>query len=365
VATRVTILTGIFPPDIGGPATSVPELVEWLANNGWDPTVVTLADATESGGGDQVPVIRVPRGFPWPRRALAINRAVQSSRPQVVLANGLHLESAFQAKIPLVQKIVGDWAWERARNRGWTEVGIDAFQQAPVGARTRALRLLRGAVTRRARGVIVPSQHLAKLVRGWGVDASRITVVPNAAPELEPGSRRDAQRGVFLGRLVSWKHVDHAISVLPRLPEVQLDVIGTGPALEQLQRLALSLEVEGRVAFHGALPRERALALMSSAGFLALPSSYEGMPHVVLEAFALGVPVIASDAPGTAEIVEDGMSGLLYRFGELDELEISLRKVSNPGLAERLSRGGRAAASRFSLDASAAGMSRALEKALP
>jgi glycosyltransferase involved in cell wall biosynthesis len=363
VATRVTILTGIFPPDIGGPATSVPELIRWLANNGWDPTVVTLADSTEAGG-DAVPVARVFRGLPWPRRALAINRALRSSRPQVVLANGLHLESALLSGTPVVQKIVGDWAWERARNGGWTDVGIDDFQQAPVGSRTRALRLLRSAVTRRARRVVVPSQHLARLVRSWGVDASRISVVPNAAPDLEPGSSRDAQRGVFVGRLVSWKHVDHAISVLPRLPEVRLDVLGTGPALESLRRLAHSLEVDDRVAFHGALPRERALALMGSAGFLVLPSSYEGMPHVVLEAFALGVPVVASDAPGTVEIVEDGMSGLLYRFGELDELEGLLRKVSSPQLTERLSRGGRAAAARFTLDASAASMSRALDKAL-
>jgi glycosyltransferase involved in cell wall biosynthesis len=363
VATRVTILTGIFPPDIGGPATSVPELVEWLAENGWDPAVVTLGETAEATR-DTSLVVRVPRSLSSARRAGAIRSAVRASRPQVVLANGLHLESTLLSGAPVVQKIVGDWAWERAVNRSWTSVSVDDFQHARVPPRARAVRLLRGAVARRARRVIVPSRHLAGLVRSWGVDPERISIAPNAAPKLEPAARRDAQRGVFVGRLVAWKHVDHPIGILPRLPGVTLDVVGDGPVLERLRRLAGSIGVADRVRFHGALPRNEALGLMASAGFLVLPSSYEGMPHVVLEAFALGVPVVVSDAPGTEEIVEDGVSGLVYPCGRLEQLEDTLRMVTKSEVADRLSQGGRAAAARLSLETSAAATSTALHAAL-
>jgi glycosyltransferase involved in cell wall biosynthesis len=363
MATRVTVLTGIFPPDIGGPATSVPELVRGLAEEDWDPTVVTLAD-TIGPHADTIPVVRVPRGMPWPRRALAIGGAVRRSRPEIVFANGLHLESAFLRDVPVVQKIVGDWAWERARNRRWTDLGIDDFQHAQVGPRVHALRALRGAVTRRARSVIVPSRHLAGLIRSWGIGAGRIRVVPNGAPVLEPAPERDLRRGVFVGRLVSWKNVDHAIRALARLPHLTLDVVGQGPELDPLRAVARSLGVDKRVVFHGALPRQQALATLSRAGFLVLPSSYEGMPHVVLEAFALGVPVVASDAPGIRELIEDRVSGLVYRAGDLQELEDALRQVTNPQLASGLVCGGRAASARFTPHATAAATSRALRDAL-
>jgi glycosyltransferase involved in cell wall biosynthesis len=359
---RVAILTGIFPPDIGGPATSVPELASWLAGNGWDPTIVTLADSVTNRPGDHV--VRVPRTLSWPRRARAVQRAVRESRPAVVFANGLHLESAFIMGIPVIQKIVGDWAWERARNREWTTVGVDDFQPAVLPPRARALRALRTAVTRRASGVVVPSRHLAGLVRSWGIANDRITVVPNAAPELAPSLERDPRRVVFVGRLVAWKHVDHVIRVLPRLPDVAFDVVGAGPRLEALRQLAASLDLEQRVIFHGALPREEALAAMRSAGVLVLPSSYEGMPHVILEAFALGVPVVASNAPGIQAVVEDNVSGLLYSGGNLVALEHALRQAAIPEVAVRLVTGGQEYARRSTLDASARATREALEKAL-
>jgi glycosyltransferase involved in cell wall biosynthesis len=363
VRRSVTILTGIFPPDTGGPATSVPELASWLARNGWDPTIVTLADSLP----EQQPedgVERVPRTLSWPRRTRAVVRAVRKSRPAVVFANGLHLESTFLTGVPVVQKIVGDWAWERARNRGWTAVDVDDFQRAAVPLRAWAVRVLRAAVTRRADSVVVPSRHLAFLVRNWGVADERITVVPNAAPELEPSLERDPRRVVFVGRLVPWKHVDHVIRVLSRLPDVTFEVVGVGPRLEALRELVAALGLEQRVVFHGALPREEALAVMRNAGALILPSSYEGMPHVVLEAFALGVPVVGSDAPGISALVEDDVSGVLYPVGELSALEQAVRRALTPEVAARLASGGHEYALRATLDASARATSAALEKAL-
>jgi glycosyltransferase involved in cell wall biosynthesis len=361
---RVTVLTGIFPPEIGGPATSVPDLIRQLVRQGREPAVVTLADLAETTDGDPCPIIRIPRSLPRLRRVREVVRAVHVTKPDVVLANGLHVESAFVVGVPIVQKIVGDWAWERARNKGWTSAGVEAFQEAALPLKARAVRLLRTAVTRRAALVIAPSKHVSRLVQAWGVDEERVRIVPNAAPPVSRLEGRRTRRGLFVGRLVRWKHVDDVIHVLQRVDALELEIIGSGPELESLQRLSRTLGVDARVVFHGPMPRERVLKKMLEAGFLVLPSSYEGMPHVVLEAFAAGLPVVASDAPGTLELVKPGVSALVYPCGQLEALENAVQRVLDPEVSRCLAEGGSAVAKGLTAEASATATSVVLEEAL-
>jgi glycosyltransferase involved in cell wall biosynthesis len=360
---RITVLTGIFPPDIGGPATSVPELVRELSRSGASPTVVTLADSAHPANGDPCPVVRIPRGASRVRRMWEVRAAVAGAKPNVVLANGLHLEAALMLNGPVVQKIVGDWAWERAQNKGWSSLDINAFQHARLPPRAHAIRALRTLVTRRASLVIAPSRYVGDLVNGWGIPKDRIRIVPNAAPAAKPRHGPRKPRALFAGRLVRWKRVDDVLRVLPDFPDLGFDIVGTGPNEPELQELVHSLGLEKRVAFHGALPREVLLPKMAEAACLILPSSYEGMPHVVLEAFAMGLPVVAAAAGGTPEIIESGVSGLLYPYGDKPALIKALRAVRDPGVAERLSHGGAAVAKRLTIEGTVASTQRALVEA--
>jgi glycosyltransferase involved in cell wall biosynthesis len=361
---RVTILTGIFPPDIGGPATSVPNLAEELAQKGRAITIVTLADDPRAVDVDSIPVVRIPRSMARLRRAREVVRAVYHTKPDVVLATGLHVESALLAGVPVIQKIVGDWAWERSQNNGWSLLDIDAYQRADVRPKARAVRFMRSVVTRRATFVIVPSRYLGRLVRAWGVPEARIRIVPNAAPPPTPSKAPRLPSVLFAGRLVRWKHADHVIRVLPALPGLRLDIFGTGPQQSELQRLSRRLGLDDRVVFHGAVPRSAVLEKMHESTCLVLPSSYEGMPHVVLEAFAASLPVVASDAGGIPELVEHDVSGLIYRWGDLEGLEQVLRRVSVPAVAGRIIRGGRAVAERLTAEANAAATDAVLAEAL-
>src|SRR5688500_2848310 len=103
---RVSILTGIFPPDIGGPATSVPALAAAMQERGDAVTVITLADDPVERGDDPCQVVRIDRSTPLPLRIPAVVKAARLSRADVVFANGLHLESALLPGPPVVQKIV-------------------------------------------------------------------------------------------------------------------------------------------------------------------------------------------------------------------------------------------------------------------
>jgi glycosyltransferase involved in cell wall biosynthesis len=127
-------------------------------------------------------------------------------------------------------------------------------------------------------------------------------------------------------RLTGWKGVDGLIRTLPELgPDVGLVVVGDGPLYGELTALASHLGVSDRVRFLGTVPRERVASLLRACDLFVLNSSYEGLPHVILEAASAGLPVIATDAGGTREVVHDLANAQLVPVGDLAMLVTAIR----------------------------------------
>jgi len=317
----VLIVTGIFPPDIGGPASYVPEISGELLKRGHKVTVVTLSDTLDHDDRSySFRVHRIRRSFFKPLRflltAMGIFREGQDA--QVLYVNGLYLESVvanFFLHKPLVQKIVGDWAWEKATNKGWVKDTFDQFQKRRYGWRVELLKSLRSFCTRKADTVIVPSHYLSNAVTYWGVSASKVVVIYNAvelssaAPSAIPLSTR--LKIVTVGRLVPWKQINHIIEAILEWEDAGLVIVGDGPERPRLENLAREYRVTDRVYFAGQRSKEEMSALMSACDVFVLNSSYEGFPHVVLEAMSAGLPVVATAVGGTSELVHDGENGLL------------------------------------------------------
>jgi len=369
---RILIVTGIFPPDIGGPATYVPQIAEGLAQRGHAVTVVTLSDRLDhEDGGYPFRVIRLPRRAfrPWRMGRTVLVLLRLGRRADVLFVNGLALESAlanFVLRKPLVMKVVGDLAWERATGRGWTADDFEAFQRRRYGLRIELLKALRSWWTRRADRVIVPSRYLARWVVGWGVPAEKIVVIYNAVEPVDgveplPVPLRTPVKAVTVGRLVPWKQVNGLLEALTEVPELGLMVVGDGPERPRLERRARELGVQDRVYFAGRRPKKEALGLMAACDLFVLNSAYEGLPHVVLEAMALGLPVVATAAGGTPEVVRDGETGVLVP-GRYATLGASLSALArDPALRRRL---GRAARQWVGERLSAANMIRLTEETL-
>ena len=167
--------------------------------------------------------------------------------------------------------------------------------------------------------VLAPSAATAEeLARDYGVD--QVRVVPNATGGVvvEAGGEPAAEvRGhvLFVGRLRLRKGVEVLLAALARLlekePEARLLVAGDGEHRRALERTAARLGVEEAVTFLGRCDAARVRALLAGAGALAVPSIYEGMPLVLLEAMEAGVPVVASRVSGIPEVVLDGETGWL------------------------------------------------------
>jgi glycosyltransferase involved in cell wall biosynthesis len=221
---------------------------------------------------------------------------------------------------PLVMKIVGDEAWERSVRRGWTKDNFEDFQQRCQSWQAELLKRHRSWVVRQANKVIVPSEYLANWVAKWGVLTEKIAVIYNAVeiPDgVEPLSipLKTPVKAVTVGRLVPWKQVDGLIEALNEISELGLVVVGDGPERPRLERIAQELGVSGRVYFAGQRSKKETLSLMAACDLFVLNSTYEGLPHTVLEAMALGLPVIATAVGGTPEVVRDGETGLLVCSG--------------------------------------------------
>ncbi len=158
-----------------------------------------------------------------------------------------------------------------------------------------------------------------KFIEG-GLPAEKIVVKPNfVAPDPGEGQHAGGY-ALFVGRLSPEKGVVTLLRAWKRLKGVPLKVVGDGPLREEVQGLGRR-EGLTEVEVLGQKPREEVLGLMHEAKVLVFPSRcYEGFPMTIAEAFACGLPVIASRLGAMAEIVEDQRTGLLFRPGDPENL---------------------------------------------
>src|SRR6476661_3597774 len=230
---------------------------------------------------------------------------------------------------PYVLKLTADPAFERARRRGIVGGNVDEFQRASGGAAVRVLRLARDVELKRAAHVFTPSAYLRELAIAWSVDPKRVSVLPNPAPlPSERASREELRRAfgmteptlAFAGRITAQKSLRVALEALA------LVLAGEGDERPALDRAVVELGLENRVTFIGAQTRDRVLDLFAAADAAILSSSWENFPHTVVEALAVGTPVLATAAGGVAEVVQDGENGLLVPVGDARALGDAIRR---------------------------------------
>jgi len=345
----VLIVSGIWPPDVGGPASHAPDVAQFLRGRGHEVEVVTTADAPPAAR--PYPVRAVPRrhrvGVRHYRGAALVHHRARNA--DVVYTTGMFGRSAVGsalARKPYVVKLTADPAFERSRRRGFVEGDVDDFQVHAGGAVITLLRFARDVELRHAAHVFTPSAYLRELALGWGVAPERVSVLPNPSPVVgELGQRDELRREfglngatlAFAGRLTAQKSLERALEAVARAEGVKLVIAGEGPEREPLQARAGELGIGDRVTFLGAQPRERIVELFHAADATILSSSWENFPHTVVEALAVGTPVLAMQAGGVAEVVHDGVNGLLVAAGDTAALGNAVRRYfADDELRERL-----------------------------
>jgi phosphatidylinositol alpha-1,6-mannosyltransferase len=241
---------------------------------------------------------------------------------------------------PLAQLL----AWWRRATLATVLVGIECW---------RPLRRLERVAFERADRLLAISQHTIKRFReaNPGLASRNVTVCHLAAPDLEEptgGEARAATGGfaLIVGRMASaerYKGHDLLIDIWPRIlaeiPDARLVVAGAGDDLPRLEARAASLGAA--IRFEGRVTETGLDALYRDCAFFVMPSSEEGFGLVFLEAMRAGRACVG--APGSAELIEDGISGYLVDPADPESVSKSLlRLFQDPVLAQRMGEAGRA-----------------------
>lgn len=158
-----------------------------------------------------------------------------------------------------------------------------------------------------------------KFIEG-GLPADKIVVKPNfITPDPGIGLHK-GNYALFVGRLSEEKGIQTLLSAWQRLKGIHLKIVGDGPLLDKA-RAFVQQQGLSKVEFLGRKSRNEVFALMKKARGLIFPSEwYEGFPMTLAEAFATGLPLVASRLGAMAEIVEDGRTGLLFEPGNPEDL---------------------------------------------
>lgn len=338
---NIVLATPLVLPEIGGPAIYTKELTKRISKE-HNVTVVAYASTSEPIEG--VRLVTVSKRRPLPIRLLKyflvlyreakgkdviyVQNAVAAGLPAVLVGKLRH--------IPVVLKFVGDEAWERATARKETKKLLEDFLLAPEGGLyIRALMVLQGFVLRNVDIVTTPSAYLRDaIVRAYHLEEHKAVVNYNAAEETEAPpftASINSHQVATTARLVPWKGIDgivRAIKLLiPRIPDIQFVVAGDGPELENYKALTRELGVEDHVTFLGRVSRSETWHLRKSSAVYVLNSTYEGLPHTALTSFAAGIPMVATNIPGTNEAVYHEESGLLVSPGNTEELADAIERL--------------------------------------
>jgi glycosyltransferase involved in cell wall biosynthesis len=211
--------------------------------------------------------------------------------------------------------------------------GLDAFSTEQVGGRAGEwCRRISQRVYRSSRRAICISERVREQVlEGTGASCRTSVVYNGVDPEIfSPGSEPSSGAPAILsvGNLIPIKGhevlVRAVAALIAEFPELTLDIIGRGPEQSRLQTLAQQLGIGHSVRFLGLQSRQQVAAAMRRCTVFALPSRYEGLGCVYLEAMSVGKPVIGCRGQGIAEIIHHGSNGFLVGPDNEKELTLAL-----------------------------------------
>ncbi|MFA5813646.1 MAG: glycosyltransferase family 4 protein [Patescibacteria group bacterium] len=344
---KILITTGIFPPDIGGPARMVERLSSDLAARGHDITVLTFGKEDKQGLVRTYKVVKAEG-----KTAFLFSLLKLARKTDLIYTFDLYTAgflSWFAAKLLFKKKLAvrfaGDSAWESAVNKGYTADDIVIFQSKKYGLKIWWKKKMRTLILQGADKVVAVSNFMKDVAVKIGVDVKKISVIYNSVDFVdfnESDGRIKRERLGFTdedkivataGRLVPWKGVDGLIGAAARLKNenklsnLKLLIIGDGHDRGRLEELVKARGMENEVKFVGRAPLEKVFQYYNLADVFVLNSQYEGLSHILLEALSLGKPIVASNCGGNPEVIENEQNGLLIEYNNVDQLAAAIKRM--------------------------------------
>ena len=306
---KIFVLTGLYPPEIGGPATHTRMLEEGLPKHGFEVEVLPFSEVRH--------LPKVIRHIVYFFKCVVRGKSAHIFFAQDPVSVGLPALCA--AKIlgkRFVIRVPGDYVWEQATQRFGVKDNIDTFQQRKYGFAVEFLRSIQVLVVQHADVVITPSNYFRALVVCWGVQGAKVHTIYNGltlgVQKQPPAHVPSNNLIVSAGRLVPWKGFDVLIEMLGDMAkDWTLVIIGEGPEKERLEHVARIAGVSDRVIFTGRIAREEVFGWYDSATVFVLNTSFESFSFQVVEAMIAGIPIVTTSIGSLPELISHEEEGLL------------------------------------------------------
>ncbi len=350
---HILIATGIFPPDIGGPATYLSQFVESLIDKNYDVSVVTYADIFSGEDyNDDIPVYRVLRRSRFFGKFFRYFRFVFKEAKKTdliylhdITSSGLAvLLTHLLRRTPYVVRIGGDATWEQAYQRGQTKLDYRSFQIARHPFKVSLKKFIAKQICLHSSCVIVPSEFLRSNIILWGVSEDKIQVVHNAIDVqslkntkeknsnitgfIEKQKKEGTKIIVTSGRLVNWKRTDMIIRSMTKTDKTMLFVVGDGPETESLSSLVSQENLQERVHFVDTLPRNQLFNLFRQSDAFVLMSIGDTFSFVALEAYLAGTRLVLAREGALPEIFGSFEDKGITFVSDVNELQNVLTRIN-------------------------------------
>ena len=342
-------------PQAGGAETHLHEIFSRLVKRGHHVTLVVChyPGAKRSEILDGMQVVRIGSRNTFNYAALAWWRRQRQRGQYDVVVDDIN---KIPLMLPLVSSIPVVGIIHHLFGRSiFTEAGLLAGAYVWIAER------LIPTVYRKTPMMVVSDSTRCECIES-GLPEHNIRVITNgidtATFPMAVSGKQSAPTLAYFGRLKRYKSVDQLIRALAlvrrTIPTARLDVIGRGDDEARLRDLVQELELSDAVTFQGYVDDQQKMTLLSAAHVVVNTSQKEGWGITNIEANACGTPVISADSPGLRDSVSDGLSGLLYPYGNIEVLaEVIVRVLQDSELRSRLSHGAVEWARSFSWDVSA------------
>ena len=335
----ILITVGIFPPDIGGPASFVPKIAKYLINKGHNVKIICLSDKEHLTYKDDINVIRINRNSPiifrWLKTIVKIYS--NSKKSDLIFVNGLGTETTIAnlfIRKKVIRKIVGDPVWERVYNKNLIDESFDDFQENNHGLSISLQKMIRNWSINKSNLIITPSQHLKNFIDKIGFDKN-IFVINNGV-NIEQHNKVVLENNIIqllvVSRLVSQKNIDSIIKAVKVMENenIILNIVGDGSEINNLKLLVKKYELDKKINFIGKIENTKLNEYLKNADIFIQASNYEGLPHSILEAMNFEIPILSTDVGGCSVLLNKGERGYIIPM-PVSEVEISegIRKIIN------------------------------------
>lgn len=309
---RILIATGIFPPDIGGPATYAKNLRREFKNLGYEVKVVTYGEKSFINEERDLFAIsrnqnifsryfkyfwKIYRLLDWADIFYALD-LVSAGLPAVLVAKLKNKKAIFRTG--------GDFLWEKAFQAGWTNLPLAEYYPAKKNFKEKILLNFSKWVLKNF-DLVIFSTDLQKNIykKYYGLRDENVKLIPNALPQISAPEKNIARNNdvIFAGRLIKLKNIDRLIKVFSEIKnkDNRLLIFGKGPQKNELEKKIIGSGQAERIKIMDSISHGELLQKIYECGFVILPSVTEISPNLALECISMGKPLLLTKYTGLDE----------------------------------------------------------------